>query len=493
MNRKWIYLALCGVLSAVSFFGCGGSTEGTNGEISGSVDSETTNSSVSTSQDSSHEHFFGNWSVTQEATCQRKGVKTRVCLCGEVEEMEIAIVDHLYGVDDKCVWCEKVNDNPTPSPAPDLTATITLTPYAGKEVDVLHPSLRSYIDQREDAKALAEILKAESSSAQSLIYQNLSFFWSATGSAPYTLSFADNQEFIGAYEHTVNATSCSDVGFFIPGRTYYWKVVSADGQHSKTDNFTVKNAIVRTITAGSMRNVRDMGGWSVGEGKRVAYGKLYRGDDPSFDAHGNEQTVKMMRYLGINGEIDVRLNSTVNKNFLDENKPFLNAGLKYFSQNLPNTTVGTWAETNGDFPIPLSVISQNVGKIFKFLANENNYPVYLHCTWGKDRTGTICYIIGGLLGMQYEDLMCDYELSSFANGVKTQPRNEIVEDTENGGWKFKDAKDDPWGHVGRMHYDIAQNYPSATQAESIAKYLKQECGVTDAEIAKVRENLTERI
>ncbi len=89
--------------------------------------------------------------------------------------------------------------------------------------------------------------------------------------------------------------------------------------------------------------------------------------------------------------------------------------------------------------------------------------------------------------------MCDCEISSFANGVSTQPRNELISDTENGGWTFKDAKDDPWGHVGRMHYDIAKNYPASMQAESIEKYLKQERGVTDAEIAKVRENLIEEI
>ncbi len=490
MMKKKIALLLCGLLSLTPIFGCAG---GQTGEEGGSSQNSPINSESASEGGSAHEHFFGNWSQIKDPTCQETGKKMRACLCGETEIETVAIVDHLYGEDDKCVWCEKENENPTPKPDEDKPATIALTAYEGKEVDILHPTLRSYIDQKNDAKALAEILKAEKSAAKALIYQNISFFWSATGSAPYTLSFADNEAFANAYEHTVSATTCNNVGFFIPGKTYYWKVTSADGQRSKVDTFKVKDALVRTISAGSMRNVRDMGGWSVGNGKRVAYGKLYRGDDPNLGAHGNETTLKVMRYLGIHGEIDVRLNDSNTQNFLGADKPFLRAGLKYFSQNIPGTTVGTWAESNGDFPIPLTTISENIGKIFKFLADESNYPVYLHCTWGKDRTGTICYIIGGLLGMSYEDLMCDYELSSFANGVKTQPRNEIVEDKANGGWTFRDAKDDPWGQAGRMHYDIAQNYPAATQAESIAKYLKQECGVTDAEIAKVRENLIETI
>ncbi len=490
MKKKWIAMFLCGILSASLLLGCGG--KGKEESSIRDTGSEETGDSSST-QEEEHEHFFGNWSVTEEATCQKTGKKRRVCLCGEIEEAEVPLSAHVYGEDNRCIWCEKENDAPVQKPDPDATATIALTAYAGSEVDILKPFLRSYIDQRENAKAQAETLKAENGAAQAVMKQNLCFSWAATGTAPYTLFFAENREFTNAYEHTVNGTSCEDFGFFIPGHTYYWKVESADGQHSKVDSFTVKDGLVRAISAGSMRNVRDMGGWSLGGNKRVAYGKLYRGDDPSPAGYGNETSEKILRYLGIHGEIDVRLNSTTSENFLGIGKPFLRAGLKYFSQNLPGTTVGTWAETNGDFPVPLTEVSANVGKIFKFLANESNYPVYLHCTWGKDRTGSICYLIGGLLGMNYTDLMCDYEISSFAEGVKTQPRNEIVADTVNGGWIFKDAKDDPWGHVGRMYYDIAQNYTAATHAESIAKYLKQECGVTDAEIAKVRANLTETL
>ncbi len=368
---------------------------------------------------------------------------------------------------------------PTEPPTVPTTpaAYITLSAFAGKTEDVLHPTIRSYIDQRKDAKALAEMLKAEKSQKLALIRQNITFSWSATGtSGPYTLSVADNVDFKNAFTLQVTGTSSADLGFFQPGITYYWKVADGSGLESEVDTFTVKDAPSRLISAGSMLNVRDMGGWSAGSGKRIAYGKLYRGDDPAENA--NALSFAVFSYLGIQGEIDLRFDSAIKKNQFGDGKPFLNAGILYFYQVVPGEYAYTKEQTD------------NIGKIFKFLSKEENYPVYIHCSWGKDRTGTIGYLIGGLLGMSYEDLMCDYELSSYGKNIDSQPRNEIVADPA-GGWQFQDAADDPWGAVGRLHYVLQQKYPADSISGSIEKYLIQECGVTAAEIAKVKEILLE--
>jgi hypothetical protein len=37
----------------------------------------------------------------------------------------------------------------------------------------------------------------------------------------------------------------------------------------------------------------------------------------------------------------------------------------------------------------------------------------MHCTHGKDRTGTVCYLLEALLGVSDSDLRKDYELSVF--------------------------------------------------------------------------------
>ena len=55
---------------------------------------------------------------------------------------------------------------------------------------------------------------------------------------------------------------------------------------------------------------------------------------------------------------------------------------------------------------------KRVREVFKDLANENNYPIYLHCTYGNDRTGTICYLLEALLGVSRGDCLRDYGLSN---------------------------------------------------------------------------------
>ena len=41
-----------------------------------------------------HEHSFGEWTTTKEATCTEKGEETRSCECGESETREIAALGH---------------------------------------------------------------------------------------------------------------------------------------------------------------------------------------------------------------------------------------------------------------------------------------------------------------------------------------------------------------------------------------------------------------
>ena len=59
---------------------------------------------------------------------------------------------------------------------------------------------------------------------------------------------------------------------------------------------------------------------------------------------------------------------------------------------------------------------RRVRALFADLADPNNYPMYLHCTYGRDRTGTICYLLEALLGVSDTDLRREYELTTFAYG-----------------------------------------------------------------------------
>ena len=94
------------------------------------------------------------------------------------------------------------------------------------------------------------------------------------------------------------------------------------------------------------------------------------------------------------------------------------------------------------------------------LANKNNYPVYMHCTYGRDRTGTICYLLEGLLGISQEDAAKEYALTAFS-GLSID---------KNSFSKFQNAVDGLKG---------------ASFQEKVEGYLLS-VGVTPAEINSIR-------
>ena len=48
------------------------------------------------------------------------------------------------------------------------------------------------------------------------------------------------------------------------------------------------------------------------------------------------------------------------------------------------------------------------------MADEANYPIFFHCVGGNDRTARIALLVNGLLGVSKDDLIRDWELSSFS-------------------------------------------------------------------------------
>ena len=77
--------------------------------------------------------------------------------------------------------------------------------------------------------------------------------------------------------------------------------------------------------------------------------------------------------------------------------------------------------------------TKSIKSIFEVLGDENNYPIMFHCNAGADRTGTVAFLINGVLGVSYEDLTRDFELTSFSKGGRRWRSN--IEDgmfTEDG-------------------------------------------------------------
>ena len=79
-----------------------------------------------------------------------------------------------------------------------------------------------------------------------------------------------------------------------------------------------------------------------------------------------------------------------------------------------------------------STCVQNIEKYYapqlmKILLQSPENPVLIHCWGGADTTGTLVILIKGLLGVSWENLMIDYEFTSFSQfGVRTRTSQDIM-------------------------------------------------------------------
>ena len=62
-----------------------------------------------------------------------------------------------------------------------------------------------------------------------------------------------------------------------------------------------------------------------------------------------------------------------------------------------------------------------VRDIMAVFAEADNYPIAFHCAIGRDRTGTIAFLLGALCGMREEDLCREYDISFFAGLDSSTP------------------------------------------------------------------------
>ena len=226
---------------------------------------------------------------------------------------------------------------------------------------------------------------------------------------------------------------------FIPEKTYYWESATDNTKHGYVRPKGERRLITITGTNKQTRNVRDLGGLPVdtnGDGNidgKVKYQKLYRGE--MIRGQNRDGTTRsQFEKLGIYNEYDLRRESEIGPASEDQlinytRNEIINYKIDYteFGSVTEERFFGkSYYQLARDAAIE---VMQNV------VNNDDNYSLYIHCREGADRTGTLAYILEGLLGVPTEYRHQDYELSTFY-GLRERTRYYNIKESTNDAYKF---------------------------------------------------------
>ena len=278
------------------------------------------------------------------------------------------------------------------------------------------------------------------------------------------------------------------------GKTYYWQVWSNVSCPGHDCGFTYPDtckcgrtkhgnisSVARFVTSaepprwikleGKTKNVRDLGGWKAAGGRRVRTGMAFRGQGfnensvSELDRGRIRLTVEDVTYmtgtLGVKTDLDLRGSKETGR--LDVSP--LGQNVRLIKRAITSPYYSGMFHTSG---------KKTMAENFRLFCDRKNYPIYFHCIGGADRTGSLAYVLNGVLGVEKEDLERDYESTFYNEGDIPG-----VEDPKHGR--------------GTQHFDagFAQyGKPGDTLQRRIELYLL-DCGVTEEEIAAFKAIMLE--
>ncbi len=234
----------------------------------------------------------------------------------------------------------------------------------------------------------------------------------------------------------------------VPGTTVYSKAVINNKEFINGKTYIAGK--VRMIYVPSVTNVRDMGGWDTDFNKKIQYGLVYRGGELDYSHTATQEDIEELKRIGIGADMDLRDfgESNENTSAFGENIPYIFQGHLSYSWKAMTNDAQLWK------------------KDFEFLVDNlrKGRAVYIHCIYGADRTGLACIIAGGLLGMNTDALVKDYELTSMAGTSYKRDISKI-----------------------KQHLDYINGKRGYTNADRFYQYFKYDLKVSEEDIQDFRK------
>lgn len=232
-------------------------------------------------------------------------------------------------------------------------------------------------------------------------------FWTRdTTAQAQQITWSESPDYSDAVTQSIPAESASyEIYNLIPGRTYYAKVEEINNEQSTVINefsFTTTGQM-RHLKVDGTANVRDLGGWPTACGRPIKYGKIFRGAEWNGGHNLEPEGIEALRQAGIKAELDLRSDSEA-KNI---SKSVLGSDVSYRRTPLGQTASHMEGLNN-------SKSTYKAALQYVLTCVKNDKPVYFHCAIGRDRTGTLAFLLEGVLGMSKSDIYKDYELTNFS-------------------------------------------------------------------------------